>query len=97
MVRQTRKPAAPRRARSAVTGKKTIEQLARERRVAQIRALPGQPGIPEHKSIEQLAREQGIPDEAPDYVELFSQVWRTKKEAADFRRFIRSMRRPSRD
>ena len=51
---------------------------------------------PRHKSVEELAREQGIPEERPDYVAFFSKIWRTKEEGAAFRRFIRSIRRPSR-
>ena len=42
-------------------------------------------------------KEQGIADEPPDYVKLFSAVWPAKKDAAEFRRFVRSIRRPSRD
>ena len=49
------------------------------------------------KPIEQLMKEQGIADEPPDYVKLFSAVWPAKKDAAEFRRFVRSIRRPSRD
>ena len=47
------------------------------------------------KSIEQLRQEQGIPDQPPDYVELASAVWRTKKELRDFQRHIKGMRHPS--
>jgi hypothetical protein len=49
------------------------------------------------KTLEELMREQGISGEAPDYRAIFSAVWPTKKDAAQFRRYIRSIRRPSRD
>jgi hypothetical protein len=49
------------------------------------------------KTLEELMREQGISSEPPDYRALFSAVWPTKKEAAAFRRYVRSIRRPSRD
>lgn len=47
------------------------------------------------KSIDELMREQGISGVPPDYVELFSRVWRTKEEGDAFRRAVRSNRRPS--
>jgi hypothetical protein len=64
-----------------------------KRWLAEVRRRLGDRGRPA-KSLEQLAREQGIDlnSPPPDYVELASQVWRTKAEVNEFERFLRSIR-----
>jgi len=50
---------------------------------------------PRERTLEELMRDQGISGEVPDYRVIFSRLYPTKKDAAAFRRHIKSIRQGS--
>lgn len=57
-----------------------------------VHARQAQPAATRQRSLDQLAREQRIPSGRPDYIALFSKVWRTPDEVAAFQLQLRGIR-----